>query len=153
MLSCKFSAPHWYISSEMMHGIDWMKNKIWVKFDMHSFPLFSLITATVISSSLYVQGAEIGILENHPYQIYPVKIVAAEPAEVTSFNETTKQSCMTLITKGYTLNQESWPDCVFALMWRIKVKNGFVIQVNCTYFQWVYTVIRKLAYRFTRSFL
>jgi hypothetical protein len=123
-----FSAPEWPPSAQIgrqlslaemkVHGIDWMKNKTWDKYEMPSFPLFSLIAATeefdhIDFLSLDVQGAEIGILENYPYDICPIKIIVAE---VFTFNETTRQYLHDfMITKGYTRIEANSADYVFAL--------------------------------------
>jgi len=60
------------------HGIDWIQNKTWVEYERPSFPLYSIITAAGFTRidflSLDVQGAEIGILKNYPFEKIPVKV-------------------------------------------------------------------------------
>jgi len=62
-----------------VHGINWMKNKTWVEFERPSFTLQSIIEAVgefkeIDFLSLDVQGAEIEILRNYPFELFPIKV-------------------------------------------------------------------------------
>jgi len=84
-----FSAPEWPASAQIgrqlsmtemkAHGIDWIKNKTWEEYERPSFPLYSIIAATgeftqIDFFSLDVQGAEIGILKNYPFEKIPIRV-------------------------------------------------------------------------------
>ncbi len=62
------------------HGIDWVKNKTWINYQIPCFPLYSIIAATgefgsqIDFLSLDVEGAEIDILKSFPHERFSFKV-------------------------------------------------------------------------------
>jgi len=61
------------------HGLDWMKNKTWTEYERPSFPLSTIIEAVGEFKefdflSLDVQGIEIDILYNYPFDKFPITV-------------------------------------------------------------------------------